>query len=106
MLTFEEKLTDMIILDDSDYKCIAEKLMLAIGNSQFYNGLIEYQTSDFSSVLRATLIIYRQKTLDPADDNATKITDIVPVWWEFHAYDQYGEQLNGFSWRELRECMI
>lgn len=102
------KIRLMIDLNDSDYKNIAEKLLAAIGCSEYYNGALEYDTADYNCVLRATLIIYRQPLLDPADASqaARSITDIVPVWWEFHLYDVFGEQLNGFSWRELKEYLI
>lgn len=98
----------MICLTDNDYQTIATRLLEAIGESEFYNGSLEYETAEYSSVLRTTLIIYREPLFGPDDAGGTamRITDIVPVWWEFHLYDALGEQINGFSWRELKEHLI
>ncbi len=98
----------MIFLDDNDYRSIAARLLESIGDGEFYNGSIEYESAEYTSVLRATLIIYREPLFGPDDPGGTamRITDIVPVWWEFHLYDALGEQINGFSWRELKEHLI
>lgn len=98
----------MVNIDDIGYKAIAEALLSAIDDAEFYNGSVEYDTAEYGSRLTATLIIYREPLLDPADPArcATRITGIVPVWWEFHTYGERGEILNGFSWSELRNFLI
>lgn len=98
----------MICITDNDYKNIASRLLEAIGGNEFYNGSLEYETAEYTSVLRTTLIVYREPLFGPDDPGgaAMRITDIVPVWWEFHLFDQFGEQLNGFSWRELKQYLI
>ncbi len=98
----------MICLNDSDYRNIAARLLEAIGGGDFYNGSVEYETAEYTSVLCTTLIVYREPLFGPDDPGgeAMRITDIVPVWWEFHLYDALGERLNGFSWRELKEHLI
>lgn len=98
----------MVYLNDNDYGDIAARLLEAIGGAEFYNGSVEYQTAEYTSVLRVTLIVYREPLFGPdtAGGAAMRITDIVPVWWEFHLYDALGEQLNGFSWREFKEYLL
>lgn len=98
----------MIDLNDDDYSRIAEKLLEAIGNSEFYNGSIEWESDGYSCVFIATLIIYREPLRDPDDptQSETRITDIVPVWWEFHTYGQNREITNDFSWTELKKYII
>lgn len=98
----------MININDNNYTAIAEKLLAAIGEGEYYNGTVDYDNGSFTAALRTTLIIYREPLLDPADPSraATRITDIVPVWWEFHTYGESGEAPNDFSWGELKEFMI
>ena len=97
----------MIPIDDTIYGTIAQKLLDAIGNSDFYNGTVECDTEGFCSELRATLIVYREPLFDPADPSqaARRITAIVPVWWEFHLHQSGGERLTDFSWSELEQFL-
>ncbi|WP_418979102.1 hypothetical protein [Alistipes sp.] len=34
---------------------------------------------------------------------ADPIVDLVPVWWEFHTWDDLGETLNDFSFARMKE---
>lgn len=98
----------MITLHDNDYAAIADKLLAAIGAGEFYNGTVDYDGGSFTAALRTTLLIYREPTLDPADPSrsATRITGIVPVWWEFHTCGESGETPNDFSWNEIKEFIL
>ena len=98
----------MISIDDSIYGVIADKLLGAIGDSDFFNGTVECDTAEYCSELRTTLIIYREPMLDPADESraAARITAIVPVWWEFHLHESCGERLTDFSWSELKRHLL
>ena len=33
------------------------------------------------------------------------VTDLVPVWWEFHTTQAGGEVLNDFDFSELKRCV-
>lgn len=105
---FYKKIKRMISIDDSVYGAVAERLLAAIGNSEFYNGTVEYDGEGFCSELRTTLIVYREPLLDPADPSqaARRITDIVPVWWEYHLHGPSGERATDFSWRELKRRLL
>lgn len=87
----------MITVTDSIYRALAVRLIEQIGSSDFFNGSVEHDTDEFGSRLTATLIIYRGR------DGA--ITDIVPVWWEYHLEQCRGEAMTDFSWREFREYL-
>ena len=47
-------------------------------------------------------VIYRQSQPDEGC-SICAITDIIPVWWEFHTFIDGDEVLNDFSFNELRE---
>lgn len=87
------------------YRQVAELLFKAIDDRAFFNGTIEYDTDEFYSSFRATLIIYRQK-IEQQSVITNIITDIVPVWWEFSLHSHRGEELTDFSWRELAQYLI
>jgi hypothetical protein len=89
------------------YRELAEKLRETISGADFYNGSVELDDEGHSVLFRATLIIKRTPALDPADhsQNASIITDIIPVWWEYHRYDAIGERLTDFDWHELKKFL-
>lgn len=100
--------TVMKNIEDAHYAAIAELLLIGIGSGNYYNGSIGYETEDWCGELRATLIVYRQP-LDLPDDPAhlcERITDIVPVWWEFNTYENGAPTANNFSWSELKEYLL
>lgn len=68
-------------------------MLTRIGCENFFNGTVEYDTDEFYSSLKCTLIICR------GDDN--KIISVLPVWWEYVMNFEDGEQWNDFSWREF-----
>jgi hypothetical protein len=49
-------------------------------------------------------VLYRKRLYLP-EGECDAIDDIVPVWWEFHTFNQQGEILNDFSFTELRNYL-
>ena len=98
----------MININESIYQALAQQLLKEIGSGNYFNGRIEYDTEEFYATLRTTLIVYREPLDDPADTSrsATRITEIVPVWWEFDTVQAVGSVPNDFSWREFREYLL
>ena len=96
----------MITLNNGTYKNLAQILITAIGERDYYNGTAELETEEFCSLLSASLIIYSEPLLDPADHARTRITKIVPVWWEYRTWDERGETENDFSWQELKKYLF
>ncbi len=90
------------------YRNLAEKLLETISGADFYNGSISLDNDPFEVVFKATLIIKRTPAHNPSDpsQNARKIVDIVPVWWEHHLYDITEELLSDFDWKELKKFLI
>ena len=94
----------MIHIDKTAYHLIADKLRREIGTDDYYSGEVVHQTPEYDATLTSTLIIYRSTHTAP-DRTFTTIDDIVPVWWEFHTFNQQGEILNDFSFTELRNYL-
>jgi len=103
----------MLSIDPKTYRAIAASVAHAIADKKFFNGSVEYDTDEFYSTLRMTLIIYRDsdgRTCASADraDRACghAIRNIIPVWWEFSLSQPGGEVDTDFSWRELVEYLL
>ena len=97
----------MLHITDIHYRALAEKLLSAIAGATFYNGTIEISDNGYDAYFRATLIIRHTTALDPTDrsQSATVITDITPVWWEYHLYNALEEVLTDFDWREMKKFL-
>lgn len=82
-------------------------MLNAINGQGYFAGSIEYDTDAFCCTLRCTLVIYRQLIEEPTGD-APKITDIVPVWWEFEMYDTRQQKMvtTNFSFKKLKKYLI
>lgn len=94
----------MVSITPEIYREVASGLMRSIEASDFFNGTIEHDTQEYYSSLTCTLIISRERN-KRIDGTGERITDIIPVWWEFSIYFPDGEALNDFSWSELREYL-
>lgn len=101
MSQFQEKTTPQVPLEQKfgpqEYAEVWDKLLTAVGDSDYFNGKVECSHEGFDSVLTATIIIYRDKT-----HPQRPICDIVPVWWEMATYKDDREILNDFSFYALR----
>ncbi len=98
----------MIAISEDHYHHLAQLLLHAIWNADFFNGTIEFNDEECRSELRVTLIICRRLTRDPADKTweSTCITDVIPVWWEHHLEAPEGELLTDFEWKEFKKYLI
>jgi len=83
----------MIILNEKCYGEIALLLKDRIEGLGFFNGSVGYDTEEFYSELTCTLIIYR--------DGNGRLSNVAPVWWEYHLFMSDGEQLTDFDWNEF-----
>ena len=54
--------------------------------------------------LTASVIVYRGRLSLP-EGVQHPVTDLVPVWWEFHTTQAGGEVLNDFDFSELKRCV-
>lgn len=95
-------------MKETYYKNLAQLLVSRIGDRHYYNGTARIEDEEITGELKSTLIIYRELLLDPTDMShaVNRITDIVPVWWEFSAYNTEGSIPNDFSWSEFRPYLL
>ena len=82
------------------YLEISERLISAIGSREFYSGSVSCVCGDVDCKLTCTLIV-SHTTNDDTEQKATKISKIVPIWWEFHTVIGSQEIINDFSLSEL-----
>lgn len=98
----------MLEITEGHYRKLAAILAEAISEADFFNGSVEMEEGDHRALLRTTLIVKRTPRRDPADrsERATDITEIIPVWWEYHLYSAEGERLTDFDWREMMKFIL
>ena len=73
------------------YDEIAIRLREAFGGGGFYSGSVECAVGE---------------TLCWPEGCRRRLTDVVPVWWEFHTVTADGEVPNDFSFAELRPSLL
>ena len=87
------------------YQETLTRLTEAIGAGNYYSGSVAFDFDGIACRLVTSVIVYRRTERLPEGDFSV-ITDLVPVWWEFHTEsDAEGEWLNDFSFDELRRCI-
>ncbi len=84
----------MIEISEKMYEEIAALLLAEIGDKDYFNGTVEYDTEEFYSSLTCSLIVCREP-------ESLGILSILPVWWDYDIALCDGVQLNDFSWLEL-----
>lgn len=87
------------------YDEIAIRLREAFGGGGFYSGSVECAVGETLCRLTASLVLYRSDDRWP-EGCRRRLTDVVPVWWEFHTVTADGEVFNDFSFAELRPCLL
>lgn len=79
----------------------ASRLLDAIGAGSYFSGSLTFPFGDTECRLTASVIVYRQCESLPEGDREV-ISDLVPVWWEFHTTETCGEVPNDFSFSGLK----
>jgi hypothetical protein len=95
----------MIEITRKIYEAIAHNLHAEIGERAYFNGKVEIENEEFYAMLTLTAIVYRRAEKLP-EGEFSRISDIVPVWWEFATVQECGEVLNDFSFAELKPYVI
>ena len=86
---------------DALYATLLVRLAEAIDARSYFSGTVVLRYGDAECRLTASLIVYRASYATPEGADEA-IVDLVPVWWEFHTLFDGEEQLNDFSFAELR----
>ncbi len=83
------------------YEEVKVKLIEAIDDRDYFSGRIAFNFEGWECRLICSCFVHRTREVLP-EGVAHPICDLVPVWWEFHTADCEVEQLNDFSFSELR----
>ena len=87
------------------YEEIRIRLTDAVGTAGYFSGLLTFDFGDVACTLRCSLIVCRRSERLP-EGTFDRLTDLLPVWWEFHTVLPDGsEPLNDFSFDELRRML-
>lgn len=92
----------MYLIAPELYDLATDLLVERIGRSEYFSGTVEFEYGDVECRLTVSLIIYRSVERLPEGDRDC-IGDVVPVWWEFHTSTDGAEELNDFSFSEIRD---
>lgn len=83
------------------YQEAAARLAEAIDAQNYFSGTILFPFDGAECRMTASVIVYRTRLAQP-EGVTEPISDLVPVWWEFHTLFPDGERLNDFSFSEMR----
>lgn len=86
------------------YGEVLNRLTDEIGARGYFSGVLEFNFDELFCRLVVSCFVYRRAITMP-EGPMEAITDLVPVWWEFHTFDAEGERLNDFSFSELRALL-
>ena len=87
------------------YLEISDRLVGASSGREFFSGSVECCMGDVDCKLQCTLMVSYDEH-DYPDIRSRKISNIVPVWWEFHTVVGSEELINDFSFREMCEIAL
>ncbi|WP_295962355.1 hypothetical protein [uncultured Alistipes sp.] len=83
------------------YHEAAARLADAIDGENYFSGSLAFGFGGMQCRLTTSVIVYRSRVSRPEGD-ADAISDLVPVWWEFHTAGPEGEVLNDFDFSEMK----
>ena len=83
------------------YQHVATYLVDLVGQRGYYSGTFEFEFEGVFCEMTLSAVVYHQSQPDVGYTHCA-VTDIIPVWWEFHTYCDEEELLNDFSFNELR----
>ncbi|WP_418992288.1 hypothetical protein [Alistipes sp.] len=86
------------------YREVVSRLADAIDAKNYFSGSLAFPFAAWECRLTASVIVYRECIRRP-DGDQERISDLVPVWWEFHTVSDEGEVLNDFAFSELRRYL-
>lgn len=84
------------------YLEVADQLLDHFGDGGYFSGAIELDHGDVECRMLLSAVIYRERVALPEGRTVERLSDAVPVWWEFHTFINGVEVLNDFSFSTLR----
>lgn len=95
----------MYLVSAELYDLAADLLVERIDRSDYFSGTVEFEYGGVECRLTASVIVYRRREVLP-EGEYDRISDLVPVWWEFHTMIGGVERLNDFTFSEIRERLL
>ncbi|WP_418981744.1 hypothetical protein [Alistipes sp.] len=90
-----------IRIGDRLYEETFRRLVEAIGGQNYFSGSVAFAFGRLECRLTASVIVYRQRISCP-DGMRVQISDLVPVWWEFHTRKEGRDCPNDFAFPTLK----
>jgi len=87
------------------YYEVAQRLCDAIDGESYFSGSVTFLYMNIECRLTLSVIVHRDR-VSTSEDELNQILNLVPVWWEFHTYDQSVEIVNDFSFNELKTYLV
>ncbi len=84
------------------YREVADQIFNRVGGRDYYSGTFDFDFCNVACRMVLSVVVYRRRESYP-EGVVSAISDMVPVWWEFHTFVDGVEVLNNFSFNELRE---
>lgn len=79
-----------------------DRLLDAVGPRGYFSGSLRFPFEGAECRLTLSVIVCRRSVVLPEGEQEF-VSDLVPVWWEFHTVVDGEERLNDFSFAALRE---
>ncbi len=95
----------MLEISSQIYEKTAQQLCDEMGDLSYFSGTFEFVHEDTECRMVASLIIYHRQ-IEMPEGVQTLISDIVPVWWEFHTIIAGEEHVNDFDFALFKEYII
>ncbi|MBO5685389.1 MAG: hypothetical protein J6R73_02230 [Alistipes sp.] len=83
------------------YEEVKARLVDAIDDRGYFSGHIAFTHEGWECRLVVSCFVHRRERALP-EGIVREVSDLVPVWWEFHTADSEAERLNDFSFSTLR----
>lgn len=83
------------------YEEVRRRLVEQIAGRGYFSGSVAFRYEGMECRLVVSCFVRRRHVVLP-EGEADPVTDLLPVWWEFHTADEEVERLNDFSFSELR----
>lgn len=89
----------MYTISPNLYLQLATRLVELVGHRGYYSDTFEFEYGDVWCEMTLSAVVYHgcEDCFACAD-----VSDMIPVWWEFHTYIDGEEVLNDMSFNELR----
>ncbi len=83
------------------YQEVVSHLIEAIDCDNYFSGSLTFEHNGVECRLICSVIVYRH-TEATVKGGQKSISDLIPVWWEFHTVGAEGRVENDFCFSELK----